>query len=66
MSPSGQPRRLSDVGMSASPLTTDVSLRRSELTLRAIIGSRPASFDYLVGKLLELRWYIETECCGGL
>jgi hypothetical protein len=31
----GHERRLSDVGMSASPPTTDVSLRRSEPTLWA-------------------------------
>jgi len=31
----GQSRRLSDVGMSASPPTPDVWLRRSEPTLRA-------------------------------
>ena len=30
----GQSRRLSDLGMSASPLTSDIVLRRSELTLR--------------------------------
>ena len=38
MSLKGQSRRLSDVGMSASPPTTDVWLRRSELTLRASSG----------------------------
>ena len=25
---------------------------------------RPASFDDLVGELLELRWHIEAECRG--
>ena len=35
----GQSRRLNDVGMSASPPTTDVSLRRSEPTLWAINGA---------------------------
>ena len=35
MSVLGQSRRLSDVGMSASPPTTDVSLRRIEPTLWA-------------------------------
>jgi len=34
----GHSRRLSNVGMSASPLTPDVGLRRSEPTLRAIRG----------------------------
>ena len=38
MSKSGQSRRLSDVGMSASRPTTDVSLRRSEPTLWATTG----------------------------
>ena len=48
MSPRGQTRRSSCLGMSASPPTPDVSLRGNELTLRAIIGSsgaRPASYD---------------------
>jgi hypothetical protein len=36
----GQPLRLSYVDMSASPPTSDVWLRRSELTLRAISGSQ--------------------------
>jgi hypothetical protein len=35
MSPLGQPRRLTDVGMSASPLTSDVGLRRRKPTLWA-------------------------------
>ena len=35
MCETGQSRRLSDVGMSASPPTTDLSLRRSEPTLWA-------------------------------
>ena len=35
MSQMGQTRRLSCLGMSASPPTSDVWLRRSELTLRA-------------------------------
>ena len=41
MTASGQSRRLNDVGMSASPPTTDVSLRRSEPTLWAMYGRRP-------------------------
>ena len=36
ISASGHSRRLSNVGMSASPLTPDIGLRRSEPTLRAI------------------------------
>jgi hypothetical protein len=36
MSQLGQKRRLSDVGMSASPPTSDVRLRRTEPTLGAI------------------------------
>jgi hypothetical protein len=40
ISASGQTRRLSNVGMSASPLTPDIGLRRSEPTLRAKLGSR--------------------------
>ena len=35
MAAPGHERRLSDVGMSASPPTPDVWLRRSETTLRA-------------------------------
>src|SRR6516165_2069412 len=27
---------------------------------------RPVLFDDLVGKLLELRWNIKADCCGGL
>jgi hypothetical protein len=38
MSLMGQSRRLGDVGMSASPPTTDLSLRRSEPTLWARNG----------------------------
>ena len=34
----GQSRRSSYLGMSASPLTSDVSVRDSETTLRAICG----------------------------
>jgi hypothetical protein len=34
----GQPRRLSDLGMSASPPTPDVSLQGNEPTLRANNG----------------------------
>ena len=37
----GQSRLLSDVGMSASPSTPDVRLRRSKPTLRAMYGRRP-------------------------
>ena len=35
MSQMGQPRRLSDLGMSASPPTSDIGLRRCEPTLGA-------------------------------
>ena len=38
MSELGQPRRLSGLGMSASPPTPDVGLQRSEPTLRANSG----------------------------
>ena len=38
----GQSRRLSDLGMSASPPTSDVLLRPSELTLRANLGHHGA------------------------
>jgi hypothetical protein len=41
-SATGQMRRLSCLGTSASPPTSDVSLRRSELTLRAKSRSRVA------------------------
>ena len=39
MSELGQPRRLSGLGMSASPPTPDVWLQRSEPTLRANSGN---------------------------
>ena len=44
MSDMGQPRRLSDLGMSASPPTPDASLRGNEATLRAI--NRSASWHW--------------------
>ena len=40
LSGSGQPRRLSNLGMSAPPQAPDVSLRGSEPTLRAMCGHR--------------------------
>ena len=50
MSPLGQSRRLSDVGMSASTPTTDVSLRRSEPTLWANFGSRSLARPLMTGQ----------------
>jgi hypothetical protein len=47
LSGSGQPRRLSNLGMSASTPTPDVSLQRSEPTLRANNG-REQLFEDLV------------------
>jgi hypothetical protein len=40
MAEMGQPRRLSDLGMSASPPTSDIGLRRCEPTLGAILMHR--------------------------
>ena len=77
MSQLGQSRRFRDVGMSASPPTTDVSLRRSEPTLwanrvisscskQAIIRSVRRLFDHLVGKHKERFRDCKSERLGSL
>ena len=47
LSVSGQPRRLSNLGMSASTPTSDVSLQRSKPTLRAMCGRLRVGKDFL-------------------
>jgi hypothetical protein len=34
--------------------------------LAAAFDTKSALLDHLIGKLLELRWYVEAECRGGV
>ena len=65
----GHSRRLSNVGMSASPLTPDVGLRRSEPTLRAryrLMRCSTKLFDHVVGKGEQLVGHGKAERLCGL
>jgi hypothetical protein len=54
-------RRL-PVDVHYTPSATEIA-RRCNMSRRANTGS-VASFDHLVGELLEVRWHIDTDCRG--